>query len=91
MSDIIQTILELQKQVSELSRYGNSGVPTGAILEYNTSNSPTPPAGFLVCDGTAISRDDYAKLFSVISTNYGVGDGSTTFNLPDQANSIIKI
>ena len=41
------------------------------------------PSGWLVCNGNAISRTSYASLFAVIGTTYGVGDGSTTFNLPD--------
>ena len=41
------------------------------------------PKGWLFCDGSAIGREAYAKLFSVIGTTYGAGDGSTTFNLPD--------
>lgn len=49
---------------------------------YFTSTS-TVPTGYLECDGSAISRTTYADLFSVISTNYGVGNGSTTFNIPD--------
>ena len=43
----------------------------------------SPPDGFLWCDGSEKSRTTYADLFSVISTMYGVGNGSTTFNLPD--------
>ena len=43
----------------------------------------TAPTGWLMCDGSAVSRTTYAKLFSVIGTTYGTGDGSTTFNLPD--------
>lgn len=43
----------------------------------------TPPNGWLLCDGSAISRTTYAKLFAVIGTTYGAGDGSTTFNLPN--------
>jgi hypothetical protein len=43
----------------------------------------TPPTGYLACDGTAISRAGYADLFAAIGETYGVGDGSTTFNLPD--------
>ncbi len=43
----------------------------------------TAPDGFLDCDGTAVSRTTYATLFSRIGTTWGVGDGSTTFNLPD--------
>lgn len=43
----------------------------------------TAPSGFLVCDGSAVSRATYSDLFSVIGTTYGSGDGSSTFNLPD--------
>lgn len=41
------------------------------------------PNGWLPCDGAAISRTTYSALFNVIGTQYGSGDGSTTFNLPD--------
>jgi microcystin-dependent protein len=41
------------------------------------------PAGFLMCDGSAVSRTTYATLFATIGTAFGSGDGSTTFNLPD--------
>ena len=43
----------------------------------------TAPTGWLLCNGAAISRTTYARLFAVIGTTYGAGDGSTTFNLPD--------
>ena len=43
----------------------------------------TAPSGWKVCDGSAVSRTDYSQLFANIGTKYGVGDGSTTFNLPD--------
>lgn len=43
----------------------------------------TPPAGWLVRDGAAVSRTTYAALFAAIGTTWGPGDGSTTFNLPD--------
>lgn len=43
----------------------------------------TPPAGWLLCNGQAVSRTTYANLFSVLGTTYGQGDGSTTFNVPD--------
>jgi microcystin-dependent protein len=41
------------------------------------------PTGWLMCDGTAVSRTTYADLFTAIGTTYGIGNGSTTFNLPD--------
>ncbi|MBI4784004.1 MAG: tail fiber protein [Oscillatoriophycideae cyanobacterium NC_groundwater_1537_Pr4_S-0.65um_50_18] len=55
-------------------------VPTGEVKMFA---GPTAPPGFLVCDGTPISRTTYSTLFSVIGTTYGVGNGGTTFNLPD--------
>jgi len=54
--------------------------PVGAMSMFAGSVAPT---GWLICDGSAISRTTYADLFSVIETAYGVGDGSTTFNIPD--------
>lgn len=42
-----------------------------------------PPAGWLECNGAAISRTTYAALFLAIGTTFGAGDGSTTFNIPD--------
>lgn len=54
--------------------------PTGAVLAFAGKDAP---AGFLLCDGSAVSRTTYAQLFAVIGTTYGSGDGSTTFNLPD--------
>lgn len=59
---------------------GYDGNPTGTILMWPTSSAPT---GYLLCNGSAISRSTYAALFAVIGTTYGTGDGSTTFNLPD--------
>jgi microcystin-dependent protein len=41
------------------------------------------PAGWLACNGAAVSRTTYANLFAAIGTTYGAGDGSTTFNLPN--------
>ena len=46
-------------------------------------SAPNPPAGYLVCNGAAISRTTYANLFNVIGTTWGAGDGNTTFNLPN--------
>lgn len=57
-----------------------TGVPTAAVLPYAGASAPS---GYLLCDGTAVSRTTYSDLFDVISTDYGVGDGSTTFNVPD--------
>ena len=55
-------------------------VPTGTILDYAGSSIPT---GFLICGGQAVSRTTYSNLFALIGTDFGSGDGTTTFNLPD--------
>lgn len=55
-------------------------IPTGAGCDWF---APTAPAGYLICDGSAISRTTYAALYAIIGTVWGTGDGSTTFNLPD--------
>ena len=59
---------------------GGSLVPTGVLNPYAGA---TAPAGWLLCFGQAISRTVYSTLFTAIGTTYGVGDGSTTFLLPD--------
>lgn len=61
---------------------GGDGIPIGSYLLWS-SNNVTLPEGWLVCDGSAVSRTTYAELFDVIGTTYGVGDGTTTFNLPN--------
>jgi microcystin-dependent protein len=58
-------------------------VPVGSIIMHGGDATAWPPAGWLTCDGTAVSRTTYADLFAVIGTTFGVGDGSTTFNLPN--------
>lgn len=65
------------------SFYGNPySVPLGAGLDYWGATAPS--SAFVIPVGQAISRTTYASLFSLISTNFGAGDGSTTFNLPDR-------
>jgi len=55
-------------------------VPSGALLPFAGTSAPT---GYLLCYGQDVSRTTYAALFTAIGTTYGVGDGSTTFTLPD--------
>lgn len=57
-----------------------TAVPTGGIIPYGAAAAPT---GFLLCDGTLVSRATYATLFGVVGTTFGAGNGSTTFGLPD--------
>jgi microcystin-dependent protein len=52
--------------------------------------SSSVPVGYLECNGAAISRTTYISLFAAIGTTYGVGDGSTTFNVPDLRGEFIR-
>lgn len=55
-------------------------VPAGTLLAYGGAAAPS---GFLLCYGQAVSRSTYSDLYAIIGTSYGVGNGSSTFNLPD--------
>lgn len=54
--------------------------PIGSVTMFAGASAPT---GYLLCDGSAVSRTTYAALFALIASTYGPGDGSTTFNVPD--------
>jgi len=58
----------------------SNAIPAGVIEMFGGSTAPT---GYLLCDGSAVSRTTYSKLFTAIGTTYGSGDGSTTFNVPN--------
>lgn len=62
-------------------------VPVGVVQAYAGS---TTPDGWLLCDGSTVSRTTYANLFAVIGTKYGTGNGSTTFNLPNLTDKFIQ-
>lgn len=63
------------------------GTPTGVVQAFA---GRTTPQGWLLCDGSAVSRTDYAALFAVIGTTYGAGNGSTTFNLPNLTDKFVE-
>lgn len=62
-------------------------VPTGAVFYFAANAAPT---GYLVCNGSTISRTTYAALFAVVGTTFGAGDGATTFKLPDLRGEFIR-
>lgn len=62
-------------------------VPTGCVQAFAGS---TTPQGWLLCDGSAVSRTDYADLYAVVGDTYGTGDGSTTFNLPNLVDKFVE-
>ena len=66
---------------------GITAVPAGAVIAWTTASAPT---GWLICDGSAVSRSTYSGLFGVISDDYGAGDGSSTFNLPDYRGEFLR-
>lgn len=72
MQDNIETAINAQVSGDTL--------PVGAIIPYTKT---TAPVNWLICNGSAVSRTTYSQLFNIIGTQYGEGDGSTTFNLPD--------
>jgi microcystin-dependent protein len=75
-------------QVFYLFGVGTSpGIPLGSSIDYWGGSAPT--SAFALAYGQAISRSTYATLFSLFSTTYGSGDGSTTFNLPDLRGRVI--
>lgn len=68
-------------QFKDLKVKTSDTLPIGTQVAYGGT---VPPTGWLICDGSAVSRTTYAELFKVIGTSYGAGDGSTTFNLPNK-------
>lgn len=60
--------------------------PAGIVMPFAGS---VAPEGYLLCDGSAVSRSTYSDLFTAIGTTYGAGDGSTTFNVPDLSGRVV--
>lgn len=84
-ADINTTATPTQNKVSaddvnEIKSVVNQNTPPGVVNIYAGTTAPT---GWLICDGSAVSRTTYSTLFGVIGTAFGSGDGSTTFNLPN--------
>jgi phage-related tail fiber protein len=82
--DLFEDKIQAVYNLNEMTTITN---PVGAVIAFAGSSAPD---GWLMCDNNAISRVTYAVLYSVIGTTYGVGDGSTTFNLPDLRGIFIR-
>lgn len=78
---------ELYQWVTANNRYEPANPMLGSVIPFAQVSAPT---GWLVCDGTAVSRSVYAALYAAIATVYGVGNGSTTFNLPDLRGEFVR-
>lgn len=80
-SDVLVESFDYQEpMIADPAASSVTAVPAGGILAYGAAAAPT---GFLLCDGSAVSRATYATLFGIIGTTFGAGDGSSTFNVPD--------
>lgn len=69
-----------KEKLADLENGASETLPVGTIIPYASS---TLPEGYMICDGRALSRTEYSKLFQAIGTFFGAGDGSTTFNIPN--------
>lgn len=76
---------DLESEIKRVLGTLNTGIPVGAIMAFHDV-----PAGWLQCNGAAVSRTTYAALFAKIGTKYGSGTGSTTFNLPNLHHKFIE-
>lgn len=76
---------DLESEIKRVLGTLDTGIPVGAIMAFHDV-----PAGWLQCNGAAVSRTTYAALFAKICTKYGSGNGSTTFNLPNLHHKFIE-
>ena len=70
-----------------LTHFLDDVLPSGIVHSFAGSSAPQ---GYFLCDGSTVSRTTYAKLFAAIGTSSGIGDGSTTFNLPDYRGRFLR-
>jgi microcystin-dependent protein len=77
----------LRAKVADSVNNTASIIPYGMVVAFAGT---TAPSGWLICDGSAVSRTTYASLFAAIGTVHGSGDGSTTFNLPDYRGRFLR-
>lgn len=80
-TDFAAWMRDISRRLGIIERRGAPSDPTGTSI---TGYWTVAPDGYLLEDGSAVSRLTYGRLFAVIGTTFGAGDGSTTFNLPTQ-------
>lgn len=83
-----ESLDKMKEQLDELEKRTKLLVPPGIIQAFGYPDAPKE--GWLPCNGEAVSRDKYADLFKAIGTNFGEGDGSTTFNVPDLQGQFLR-
>ena len=84
------TELKATQQELETAKKNYAYLDASLVASVTSFARPTPPDGWLLCDGEEVSRTNYARLFEAIGTIYGEGDGSTTFNLPDMRGLFVR-
>ncbi|HPS56951.1 MAG TPA: phage tail protein [Spirochaetota bacterium] len=78
--DTVISSTEVNENFANLFKQINANTPAGTVVAYAGS---VIPEGWLECNGAAVSRTEYSELFTALGTSWGVGDGDSTFNLPD--------
>lgn len=89
-SELYNIIQSLQSEVNTLKNSLNNGLNNAMPIGSIVMNVASSLSGFLLCNGQAVSRTDYADLFKIIGTNFGAGNGSTTFNVPDYRGKFLR-
>lgn len=79
----------LRTHINDTTKHVSENNKTELVGEIKNYSGTSVPDGYLLCDGSAVSRTTYAKLFAVIGTTWGTGDGSSTFNLPNLIDRVI--
>ena len=87
LANISTGLTQAETRISTAETRISAAVPTGVVQAFAGN---TLPNGWLLCDGSAVSRTDYAALYAVIGTTYGAGNGSTTFNLPNLVDKFVE-
>ena len=82
VNDVVR-VVSPNGNISQMFIYGVQTTYSALVGEIKPYAGSSEPVGWLICDGRAISRNEYQQLFDVIGTTYGAGDDSTTFNIPD--------
>lgn len=80
--DGLQAALDAKTTLATVQQNANRRLPAGTVIWF-AGLTAKKPAGTLICDGSLVSRTQYAALFAAIGTKYGAGDGSTTFAIPN--------
>jgi microcystin-dependent protein len=86
-ASVAPMLMDSSGNISTNTALYNAFAPTGVLLPFGGSSAP---AGWLLCNGAAVSRTTYATLFSIIGVTFGSGDGSTTFNVPNTGGVFIR-